>query len=195
MAGGINALGNTLGKVDANNQLVVALGSGSTLPNDIDVDAGTGTADAGVGGVLSVNATPVGNVGSGEDNLMTYSLPANTLSSDGYAVRVKVWGSTAANANNKTIKLYFGSLAYNAGAVAANGQSWVGEMIIVRTSATAQRRFGTVLFNNGTGNGVTSSTLTETLANAVTIKVTGEATADNDVVQHGMIVEFLRAGA
>ena len=62
------------------------------------------------GGVLNVNTTAVGNVTTGEDNLITYSLPANTLSVNGMALRIVAWGLTANNANAKTLKVYFGTV-------------------------------------------------------------------------------------
>src|SRR3990167_10688001 len=57
--------------------------------------------------VLHVNTTAVGNVGVGEDTLMTYDLPANTLLVNGDALRVIAFGDNANNAQPKGEKTLF----------------------------------------------------------------------------------------
>jgi hypothetical protein len=205
MANGVNAIGNLQGKVDANNQLVVALGSGSTLPNDIDVDAGTGTAEAGVGGVLYISTTSAQTgANTTETDLQTYSLPANTLSTNTYGVRITAWGTTAANGNDKTLKIYFGATAVvNTGAGSNNAHTWRSVAEVFRTGASAQEAIGVALSKaGGAWNGsmlgqTTSSQPAADTTAAITIKVTGlNGTASaGDLVCRGMTVEFLRAGA
>jgi hypothetical protein len=70
-------------------------------------------------------------------------------------------------------------------------------MIIFRTGGNAQD-VNRATMEVGTGVGLVAPlmhhlfvTTAETDANAITIKFQGTATADNDVVQEGMIVEFL----
>jgi hypothetical protein len=58
--------------------------------------------------LLTLNTTAVGNVGSGEDNLMTFAVAAGLLGTNGWGLEILAAFQCAANANNKTIKLYFG---------------------------------------------------------------------------------------
>ncbi len=148
-----------------------------------------------VGGNLLLSTTSVGNVGAGEDDLISQSLPAATLSNNGESVEIEAWGTFAANINAKNVKQYFGSTAiFATGALLFSGSSWRIKSRIVRTGATAQIA---VSVFDGDLTLLTTTCQTAapaaTLANAVTIKCTGEATTTNDIVQLGQIVKFLPA--
>lgn len=149
-----------------------------------------------IGGTLSVNTTQVGNVGTGEDDLMTYSLPANSLATNGESVEIEAFGTFASNVNNKEVKLYFGAtVIFATGALAFNGDDWRINASVIRTGATAQ--ITTALFaSNGALLAVStiSATPAETLSGAVTIKCTGEGTANDDIAQFGMIIKWQPAG-
>ncbi len=142
--------------------------------------------------VLSIITANVGNVGGGTDDLMSYTMPAATLSADGQTIRITVWGTTANNANAKTIVLNFGAtlVTINATTAAPNNQNWRAVFEVVRTGAATQKLSG-----SGTAGAVLEGTYnaspTATLSGAVVIKVTGAATTDNDIVQNGMLIEQL----
>src|SRR5262245_47114153 len=89
-----------------------------------------------------INHTGVGNVGAGEDDLMTYTLPANSLFA-GKGVRVLAWGTGANNNNAKTLKFYFGTVALVNTAL-TNNQSdrWFIQAIIIATGTDAQDYVG-----------------------------------------------------
>lgn len=142
--------------------------------------------------VLSMITTAVGNVGGGTDDLMSFSLPAGTLGTDGQTLSIKVWGTTAGNANNKTVTLNFGAtvLTLNPTTAAPNAQNWYAEILITRTGAATQIATGFCSFG-AVFQTVFSASPTETLSGAITIKGTGAATADNDIVQRGMCIEQL----
>lgn len=145
-----------------------------------------------VGAALNVNTTAVGNVGSGEDNLMTYSLPANALSSTGRCVRVTAWGTSANNGNAKTLKFYFGSLAFTVSLTTSQAGRWRLVAEIIRTGSSTQDYVVQVVEGSGgTAQDVESGALTETETSAITIKCTGEATSNDDITQEGMLVELL----
>lgn len=153
------------------------------------------TTMARVGGNLLLSATSVGNVGSGEDDLISQSLPAAALSNNGESVEIEAWGTFAANANTKNVKQYFGStVIFATGALLFTGSSWRIKSRVVRTGATAQV---SVSVFDGDLTLLTTTCQTAapaaTLANAVTIKCTGEATSNDDIVQLGQIVKFLPA--
>src|SRR5690606_35997814 len=96
-AGGATAPDVFVGRSSAG---VLSTSAGGAVPTD---------ARAKLGGTLSVNTTNVGNVGSGEDDLMTYSVPANTLNGNGQRITFRATGTLANNADSKRIRVYFGS--------------------------------------------------------------------------------------
>ena len=166
---------------------------------------GTGATAPTLTGVLNTSVTAVGNVTTGEDDLITYSLPANSLQSNGQTVRVQAWGTLAGNANAKTFKFYFGAatgisaiLAPFATATNLIAGQWMLEALIVRTGSSTQ----TIISRFSQLNGTTADTrdivldrnlvsATETDTAAITIKCTGTGTDTNDVVQSGLLVEGL----
>lgn len=159
----------------------------------IEGQMGTSTASAPFVGTANVSTTDVGNVGAGEDNLITYSLPANALSANGKAVRIRAWGIAANNANAKTFRLYFGTTVLKTILLVANQAStWLVEAIVVRDGAASQDAVATHIEDGPTDStGVSSTQPAMDTTAAITIKGTGEATADNDVVMRGLVVEFL----
>jgi len=152
------------------------------------------SADATISGRVNTQTNTVGNVGAGEDNLHTYSLPANALDADGKMVRVIIWGDFGATANAKLLTAYFGATSI----VLANGSyntgNWRAEFVIVRTGAATQILQGTLwLRSAGAPDTFSPAQVTpgETLSGAVTIKTTATATADNDIREQGFVVEVI----
>lgn len=142
--------------------------------------------------VLTVNSTPVGNVGTGEDNLITYSVPANMLLVNGQYLRFEMAGTFAASANNKRVRVYFGStLLFDTGALAITAAGdWIVRGTILRTGAATQRCMTEFISNEAAMLASCDYVdATETLSGALTLKATGEATADNDIVQKFLLVE------
>jgi polygalacturonase len=138
--------------------------------------------------------TQVGNVGTGEDDLISYTLPAYSLAPNNQQIMVECWGTTAANANNKTLKFYWaGTAFYNSGATAANNKDWYIKAVI-RNIGTSTAEFhvsgqwnGSPIeysFSVGGGNDFTTTKV---------IKCTGEATANDDIVQKGLRVTYTDA--
>ncbi len=142
-----------------------------------------------------VNVTTVNNSGTAETDLHSYTIPAGHFAVDKKAIRLKAWGTMAANANTKTLRLKFGAtpvtVVLNPGQTAPNGLSWSVEVTIVRTGSNAQVLFVRVLL--GTAIELISVvTGTETDANALTLKLTGQsAVGSNDITIRGSMVEYL----
>jgi hypothetical protein len=140
-----------------------------------------------INGTLTTSTTGACTIAdTNETNLWTYNLPAGALSADGRGLRITAWGTVAATANNKTIKIYFGaSSGISFDAVAANGGSWRGILEVLRSSATSQAilNFGNVRSAGIDTQTITSITGSETMANAVSIRVVGlnGTAAANDV--------------
>lgn len=141
---------------------------------------------------LDVDVAAVGNVGGGTDDLITFDIPANIFGTDGKAVRVKAWGTTANNADAKTVTFVVGSQTVLTTALTTSiaGQ-WEIEVSIVRTGSNTQDirarllQGATVIFDQE----LTAGTQTDNAA--ITIKCTGAATSNNDIVQEGMITQLL----
>jgi len=67
----------------------------------------------------------VGNVGTGEDNLITYTVPGNLLTVNLDRIKFTSAGTFAANINNKRIRVYFGTtVLLDTTALALNGGDW-----------------------------------------------------------------------
>lgn len=173
---------------------------GGTAPAAVSGTTITGKAGSGTGapvmiGTLYVNATPVGNVGVGEDTLMSYSLPANSLSANGKAVRVKMWGYTSSNANVKQVNFYFGSEFLQGFAPTTNELNyWTVEIIMVRYAVAVQTKYiHTTSINNNVVAlaDISVGSATEDETAAILIRATGQGTDNDDVVQSGMLVEFI----
>jgi hypothetical protein len=165
----------------------------STYLADLD-----GSQLTGLNKKLSGQFTSLGNVGSGEDTLMSYTLPAGTLSADGMAVRVTAFGTYAANTNSKNVKGYVGSTVVvggTANTVNLASHRWVAVVEIIRTGASASLTFGRFTRGNTVEGGeavtVRQQTQAESWAAPVSISFTGEGVSNNDITQSGMIIELL----
>lgn len=167
-----------------------------TGDGDLGIRAGTSSTLAKVGGTLSVNTTTVGNVGTGEDDLMSYAIPANTLATDKDRVTFEAVGTFLGSANTKTLKVKYGATTlFDSTALAiASDADWALTGYIIRTGAATQKCV--VAFRSSSAVLATYTDYTpatETLSGAVTLKLTGEATANNEVVQQIMTVDWKSA--
>tara|TARA_R110000744_G_scaffold97508_1_gene188406 strand:- start:371 stop:928 length:558 start_codon:yes stop_codon:yes gene_type:complete len=137
--------------------------------------------------------TAIGNVGSGVDVLMSYVLDSNKLYKNAGGLRITAWGTGANNANSKALKIYFGSQLLGSFALTASqANNWKITALIIRTAVSKQDWIHDFL-QTGTANQLSllvgESTQDETTA--LTIKCTGEAVANNDITQEGLLIEFL----
>lgn len=142
---------------------------------------------------LHINTTSTGtSTGTSEQDLMTYAMPAHTLNQNAKGLRIRAYGVTGATANNKTMKLYFGSVSIATPAAATNAKGWALEMEVYRTGVSAQVVVATGIVDvTPVTPSVTTATATET--SAITIKVTGTdgTSAANDIVAKALIVEMM----
>ena len=151
--------------------------------------------------LLHTDVTPVGNgADDTEDDLMTYTLPAGTLSANGMGLRVTAWG-TGANTNEQTTaRMRIGGvLIAEMGLIASQANTWKITADILRVGATSLSAStlaanGLLPASLGTNQTYQScNTPTVTLANAVIVKCTGQTdgTTANRVIQTGFSVELL----
>lgn len=143
-------------------------------------------------GMLSVNTAQAANSGAGETDLITYSLGANSLVNNGDILEIEAWGIYAANANNKTVKLVFGSQTIlTTGAIAANDGSWKINATIIRESATTQEIVTQIISSNSSvADSTTRTAGTQDLATALTIKCTGTGTSSSDIIQYALKINL-----
>jgi hypothetical protein len=102
------------------------------------------------------------NVGAGEDDLISGTIPANLLATTGFGVRITAKGTTANNANAKTLKLYFDTavILTNSLTVSVAGK-WITTAEVYSTGTDAQDYFAS-LIETGTGNSdIENGTATE----------------------------------
>jgi hypothetical protein len=186
----VNVDGTTI-EINGSNDLALT----GQLPNDSIIDVGTGTANAGVGGGIVSNLTTTQTgANTNETDLWTYTLPANSLTTDGWGVRVTAYGSFGANATNKILKVYFGGTAIgNTGPGAANNLAWEIVMVMWRTGASTQKGYASTRASNFYQI-VQKGTASADLTASVEIKITGTNSAANagDIVKEGALVEFFR---
>lgn len=153
--------------------------------------------NAGILATGNVTTTAVGNVGGGTDDLITFTLPANTLSANGKGVRITQWGTSANNINSKTLTTNFGGTTILTKALTISVATiWRIETIIFRTGSNAQTYYSRLTNFDTTGlvdldTTATQGTATETDTATIIIKCTGTATADNDLLQKGALVEII----
>jgi len=141
-----------------------------------------------------VTAT-VGNVGTGEDILASHTLPAAKLAALGDRVKGIFWGKYVNNANAKTLRVRVIEGANNTVLLAvtltvSEAGHWLLGFVAMRTGATTFRGAAQVV--GGPGNGITTrssanvtSSSTATWANAVELRITGEATGNDDITVEG----------
>lgn len=166
-----NVSGTVLSYVDATGHMVNA--------------AGLSAGYAKVGGSIFYSTTQTGNSGSSETDLFSSSIAASTLGTNGDSIEFYAAGTFAATANNKQVRVKFGgTTVLDTGAlVVTTASSWRVTGSIIRTGATSQKAIVSYFSSDATLLETTSYTTPgETLSGAVTLKVTGQATSNNDIV-------------
>lgn len=157
--------------------------------------AGASVAGAVPRGLIAQSISPVPTVGTGEDTLITFTIPANVLSENGARLVGEFSGTSAANADNRTVKLHFGATAFfTSGVYNLNAlQAWKVIFTVMRLTATTQRC--TAAFWTA-GGGLSAyftanTTAAETLSGAVVLKCTGEAVSNGDIVNTDAYVDWV----
>lgn len=125
---------------------------------------------------------PTLSSGAAETDLLTTNIDVGTLSKVGSSLLIFACGTTAANSNNKTIKLYFGStVIFDSGAFAGNDIDWTLQAEIVRNGATAQITWAQFFGSATLTSKIQVGTATENLATQKDITLTGTGTTNGDV--------------
>lgn len=152
-----------------------------------------------MGGVLTQNFTDTGNVGTGEDDLYSYTTPASLLDVNGHKIFARYGGIFVNSVSTKQLRAYFGGTAiFDSGALTITATSyWDLDVMCIRVSSTVVRCTCKLSVTGST----TLDTVVKyvevtglTLSNTNILKITGEtagaSTADNDIVAKLASVEW-----
>lgn len=130
---------------------------------------------------VATQTGPAGNSGSSETSLMSTSIDQGTMTLTGQSLLIFAFGTTGANANNKTFKLVLGSTTlFTSGAIALNNKDWTFQGEIIYNGGSAQLSWGKFT-SNGAASIVDSNSGTEAWAGNLTLKITGTGTATDDI--------------
>ena len=145
-----------------------------------------------LGGMLSVDTTPSSNSGTAETDLISYTLEKNSLTNDSDILEIDAWGIFAANVNNKTVKLHFGSqVILTTGAIAANDGTWSLKAKIIRKTNTTQEIVSEILSSNtSVSDSATRTAGTQDLSTSLVIRCTGTAGASSDITQYALKINL-----
>lgn len=138
---------------------------------------------------IGSNATGCTNAAVNETQL-SYIIPANTLNANGKGIEVAAWGVTAANGNNKTVRLIIGAtVPITSGAIALNNGQWSIKATYVRSAAAVQDSYGVYQNAAPTTVGPTRVAGTDDTTTALTVAVQASCpTAGADLTATGMKV-------
>jgi hypothetical protein len=187
-------LARVVGVADSATTLILAPVEPSTYTVG-PLPALDGAALTGVDKYLDSEIATVGNVGAGEDTLSTYSLDAGKLATNGEAIKGIFWGQTANNANSKDLQIRIDDTAVDTSILdvsltVSEAGHWVAGFVAIRTGATtcravAQASVGPTNAQASLAANNVESSFTCTWANAVEVRVTGEATTNDDITLEG----------
>lgn len=162
--------------------IFAAAGSGWNQATDVirtlQRQAGSSTKNAQAGGSIFEKFSDTSTSGTGETDIVTHTLPASLLATDGDRVECVYGGSMTAGGANRVWKLYFGGTSVGANlyqGASASWTRWMARVTIIRVSASVVR----IVFHFSIGGSAFAhQTLCEeitglTLANANIVKITG----------------------
>lgn len=200
--GGNVGIGTTspTNKLDVANPSITIRTNGASGYIFVSDANGTGTwqplARAKIATTLSVQTTPVATAGDTETNLLSFSVPAHTLTNNGDRIEFRI-GGRFSGSGGKQVNLYYGSdTVFTSANNLYLGNGWTITGNITRTGNTEQ--FSEVTFNINdtvgtmTTPGSQSFTLAQTNGIATTLLVRGvAATSSSDfVTNRTMIVTY-----
>lgn len=133
---------------------------------------------------------PASNTGTGETVLFSTIFDTNTLPTNIDSVAFTISGITAANANAKAIKLYYGgTLIFDSGSQTFNNTSWMLRGEIIRSGSTSQICIVELVTSDATYRvGATQTLTNKNLANNQSLILTGLGVSTGDVSAYYMKV-------
>lgn len=128
-----------------------------------------------------VNVGPADNSGSSETTLFQYIIEQGSLNQVGSSIMIHAAGKTAANANNKTLRLYLNTtMVFDSGALAMNNVDWTLKGEIIFLSGTVQMVY--MEFQRSGGTPIISTTYSSESFNVnVPVYLKGLGTSNADI--------------
>lgn len=141
-----------------------------------------------IAGTLAPVTTTSGNsAGSGDTDLHSKTLAANTFAANGDTLEVVMGGTIAANSNAKRLRLYFGgTVILDTGSTAAlNNLDWRAQFTVTRLDSDSVKVLCTLTFNSNTFETQTNYSQIDSLnfASTLIVKAVGNGVGASDVVQ------------
>jgi hypothetical protein len=145
--------------------------------------------------LFSMTGAVVSNSGAGAQDLVTYTMPANTLAS-GRGIKIIAWGIMASKATAFQAKVYFGATAVaTLTNIASEATNWRHEVEVIATGVNAERASNLTTAQGVTVAGLSVASfpaLAEVLSGSIDVKIRAEGVlAAGDVTAQGLIVEVL----
>ena len=142
-------------------------------------------------GTIAVDVTQTVSGAGSPVTLKSFTLQAGKLAVANTGIRIRAYGTTANNANAKSVRLSFGatlvqSIVLNISTTAA----WELSATIIRTGAATQKAFGDMSTHSTTVTPATVTSPAETLANAIVVKVDCTQVAAGDVICEGFFMDL-----
>ena len=138
--------------------------------------------------VLSTQISAVANSGSSETDLMSYSVPADTLGANGDSLRITLSFDRDASLA-KTVNFYFGGSVFLSKVwTDTNDGGLAVTVLITRRTVSLQR----VLVDSREFTTAAASIAAD-LTSVNVFKVTGQSAASDAITLHQMIVEYIPA--
>jgi hypothetical protein len=197
--------GIDLNAANASSDPSIAAVGDDTNVNVVIKGKGTGTGQAALGAATTTpgglcasltdsTSTTSGTVQSTEYVLNSITIPANAFNKNGRGLQVVAWGTLAANANAKNVKIYFGATAVaTVTGSTANGKDFYVTLDIVRTGASTQSGVGTIQIDTAVAPTMTVNAAiaeTDTAAIVVSVKSANTAAAAASATGKGLIASF-----
>lgn len=133
-------------------------------------------------------ANQVQNTTTTETDLISATIPARYSNIANDTNYIEAFGTTAANTNNKTIKVYLaGTAIIDFGAIAANNEGWKLSVTLQRGSGGSGQQKVVAVLQGGTsiGTRVLTSQTSPTDTATMVFKVTATGTATGDIIMLG----------
>ncbi len=147
--------------------------------------------DAFFGGVINNDITSTANSGASPTDLITYTLGKDAFETTGDYIEIEAFGIFAANGNNKSISLIFGSTTiYTIAATSINGGSWSLRAKIIKKKDGTQE---IIVEGNGTNAVLIKTAYTsgsENLTTKLAIKISATGVATNDITQKNLTIKL-----
>lgn len=168
---------------------------GVTIEKFLPADVGTSTETYNPAGTIYVSLDQIGSSATNTtQTLLSYSLPASTLDTNGAVLEVEAWGSKAANAAPLTLQLNVGGASINSGSSTGSGFSWRMKGTGGRRGSNVQRYY----FNGeraalGLTASSTGDTSTDSAAITISVQALDASAAQSNVLLDGLVIRFFKA--